>query len=179
MDTIKVNDKDFEISIDATAIDSAVQKIADAINRDYEGKNPLFLAVLNGSFIFAADLIRKITIPCQISFVKLSSYSGTTSTENVKELIGLSEDIKGRHLIIVEDIVDTGLTLDKFLSDLEKFEPASVKLACFTFKKEAFKKSFRIDYLGITIPNEFIVGYGLDYDGYGRNLPDIYKIVKS
>jgi hypoxanthine phosphoribosyltransferase len=179
MDTIKVNDREFEISIDAAAIDTAVQKMAVEINRDYEGKNPLFLAVLNGSFVFAADLIRKITIPCQITFVKLSSYSGTVSTENIKELIGLNEDIKGRHLIIVEDIVDTGLTLDKFLKDLEKFEPASIRLACFTFKKDAFKKSFRIDYLGISIPNEFVVGYGLDYDGYGRNLPDIYKIVKS
>jgi hypoxanthine phosphoribosyltransferase len=179
MGTIKVNDKDFEISIDAKTIDAAVQKMAVEINRDYEGKNPLFLAVLNGSFVFAADLIRKITIPCQISFVKLSSYSGTASTENVKELIGLNEDIKGRHLVIVEDIVDTGLTLDKFFHDLEQYEPASVRLASFTFKKEAFKKSFRIDYLGITIPNEFVIGYGLDYDGYGRNLPDIYKIVTS
>ena len=179
MATIKVKDKDFEISIDASAIDAAVQKMAIEINRDYEGRNPLFIAILNGSFVFAADLIRKITIPCQISFVKLSSYSGTASTENIKELIGLNEDIKGRHLIVVEDIVDTGLTLDKFLQDLEKFEPASVKLACFTFKKAAFQKSFRIDYLGITIPNDFVVGYGLDYDGYGRNLPDIYKIVKS
>ncbi|MCX6247098.1 MAG: hypoxanthine phosphoribosyltransferase [Bacteroidetes bacterium] len=179
METIKVKDKEFEISIDANTIDAAIQKMAVEINHDYEGKHPLFLAVLNGSFVFAADLIRKITIPCKISFVKLSSYSGTASTENVKELIGLSEDIRGRHVIIVEDIVDTGLTLDKFLQDLEKLLPASVKLACFTFKKEAFKKSFRIDYLGITIPNEFIVGYGLDYDGYGRNLPDIYKIVKS
>ena len=179
MAIIKVKDKDFEISIDASVIAAAVQKMAVEINRDYEGKNPLFLAILNGAFIFAADLIRKITIPCQISFVKLSSYSGTASTTIIKELIGLNEDINGRHLVIIEDIVDSGLTLEKFLQDLEKFEPASIKLACFTFKKEAFKKSFRIDYLGITIPNEFIVGYGLDYDGYGRNLPDIYKIVKS
>jgi len=179
MATIKVKDKDFEISIDANTIDAAVKRMAIEINRDYEGKHPLFLAILNGSFVFAADLIRKITIPCEISFVKLSSYSGTASTTIIKELIGLNEDITGRHLVIIEDIVDTGLTLEKLLKDLEKFEPASIKLACFTFKKEAFKKSFRIDYLGITIPNEFIVGYGLDYDGYGRNLPDIYKIVKS
>ena len=179
MTPIKVKDKDFEISIDAFTIDAAVQKMANDINRDYEGKNPLFLAILNGSFVFAADLIRKITIPCQISFVKLASYSGTSSTEEVRELIGLNEDLSGRHLIIVEDIVDTGITLERLLQDLEKFKPASVKLACFTFKKEAFKKNFRIDYLGITIPNESVVGYGLDYDGYGRNLPDIYKIVKS
>jgi len=179
MATIKVKDKDFEISIDANTIDAAVKRMAIEINRDYEGKHPLFLAILNGSFVFAADLIRKITIPCEISFVKLASYSGTASTEDVKELIGLNEEITGRHLVIVEDIVDTGITLEKLLKDIEKFEPASVRLACLTFKEKAFKKSFRIDYLGITIPNEFVVGYGLDYDGYGRNLPDIYKIVKS
>lgn len=179
MAIIKVKDKDFEISIDASVIADAVKRMAIEINRDYEGKHPLFLAILNGSFVFAADLIRKITIPCEISFVKLASYSGTASTEDVKELIGLNEEITGRHLVIVEDIVDTGITLEKLLKDIEKFEPASVRLACLTFKEKAFKKSFRIDYLGITIPNEFVVGYGLDYDGYGRNLPDIYKIVKS
>ena len=179
MSTIQVKDKVFEISITATDIAATVQKMAEEISRDYEGKNPLFLAILNGSFVFAADLIRKITIPCQISFVKLSSYSGTATTANVIELIGLNEDIRGRHVIIVEDIVDTGITLDGLLDSLGKAGPASVKLACFTFKKEAFRKSFRIDYLGMTIPNDFIVGYGLDYDGYGRNLPDIYKIVKS
>jgi hypoxanthine phosphoribosyltransferase len=179
MNTIKVKDKEFEISIDAETIDATIRKMAADINRDYEGKNPLFIAILNGSFVFAADLIRKISVPCEISFVKLSSYSGTSSTEEVKELIGLNEDIRGRHIIIVEDIVDTGLTLDKFLQDLEDYDPASVKVACFTFKEKAFKKNFHIDYLGLTIPNDFVVGYGLDYDGYGRNLPDIYKIVKS
>lgn len=176
MNTVKVKDKDFEISIDASSIDTEVQRMAVEINRDYEGKNPLFLAILNGSFIFAADLIRKITIPCQVSFVKFASYSGTSSTQEVKELIGINEEIRGRHLVVVEDIVDTGLTLDKLLKELWKLEPASVRLACFTFKKEAFKKDFRIDYLGMTIPDEFVVGYGLDYDGYGRNLPDIYKL---
>ena len=176
MSTIKVKDKVFEISIPASEIAQTVQKMADEISRDYTGKNPLFIAILNGSFVFAADLIRKVSIPCQISFVKLSSYSGTASTENVKELIGLTEDIRGRHVVIIEDIVDTGITLDRFLNNLEETGAASIKLACFTFKKEAFQKSFRIDYLGMIIPNEFIVGYGLDYDGFGRNLPDIYKI---
>jgi hypoxanthine phosphoribosyltransferase len=178
MTAVKVKDKEFEKSIDAAVIDSTVKKIAFEINRDYEGKNPLFLSVLNGSFVFAADLVRKINIPCQISFVKLSSYSGHDSTENVKELIGLNEDINGRDLIIIEDIVDTGLTMEILLKNLKEFKPASVRLACLIFKKEAFKKKFRIDYLGITIPNEFVVGYGLDYDGYGRNLPDIYKMVE-
>jgi hypoxanthine phosphoribosyltransferase len=179
MPTIKVNGKDFELSINASVINAAVDKMAVEINRDYEGMNPLFLGILNGSFIFAADLIRKITIPCLISFIKYSSYSGTSSTKDVKELIGLNEKINGRHLIIVEDIVDTGLTLDKILLDLKRFNPESVKIACFSFKKDAFTKDFKIDYLGITLPDEFVVGYGLDYDGYGRNLPDIYKLAKS
>jgi hypoxanthine phosphoribosyltransferase len=179
MGRIKVKDKEFELSITACYIHGIIQKMAEEINRDYEGKDPLFLSILNGSFIFAADLMRKITIPCQISFVKYSSYSGMASSKDVKELIGLNEDINGRHLIVVEDIVDTGLTIDRLLQDLKKFKPASVRLACFSFKKEAFKKDFNIDYLGIIIPNEFVIGYGLDYDGYGRNLPDIYKMVKS
>jgi hypoxanthine phosphoribosyltransferase len=176
---VKVKDKEFEISIPSASINEAVQRMADEINRDYKDKTPLFLAILNGSFVFAADLIRKITIPCEISFVKLASYSGTSSTNQVREMIGLNEVITGRHIIILEDIVDTGITLDHLITDLEKLNPADVKVACFTFKPEAFQKSFRIDYLGISIPNDFIVGYGLDYDGYGRNLPDIYKIVSS
>ena len=176
---VKVKDKEFEISISSASINAAVQRMADEINRDYIDKSPLFLAILNGSFVFAADLIRKITIPCEISFVKLASYSGTTSTNQVREMIGLNEDIEGRNIIILEDIVDSGITLDHLISDLGKLNPATIKVACFTFKPEAFKKTFRIDYLGISIPNDFIVGYGLDYDGYGRNLPDIYKIVSS
>ncbi len=179
MPMVKVKDKEFEISISSATIETAVQRMADEINRDYADKSPLFLAILNGSFVFAADLIRKVTIPCQISFVKLASYSGTTSTNQVREMIGLNEDIAGRHIIILEDIVDSGITLDHLIHDLEKLNPADVKVACFTFKPEAFKKTFRIDYLGISIPNDFIVGYGLDYDGFGRNLPDIYKIVAS
>lgn len=176
---IKVKDKEFEISISSERIQEAIQRMAEEINRDYKDKTPLFLAILNGSFIFAADLIRKITIPCNITFVKLASYSGTTSTNEVREMIGLNEDITGRHVIILEDIVDSGITLDHLIRDLEVLNPAEIKVACFTFKPEAFKKTFRIDYLGISIPNDFIVGYGLDYDGYGRNLPDIYKIVSS
>jgi hypoxanthine phosphoribosyltransferase len=179
MEPVQVKDKLFEKSIDAKEISDIVQKMAEEINRDYTGMNPLFVCILNGSFVFAADLFRKITIPCQITFIKLSSYSGTQTTGAVREVIGLSDDVTGRHLIIVEDIVDTGITLDNFLKTLEKYRPASVKLAAFCFKKEAFRMKFGIDYLGITIPNEFIVGYGLDYDGYGRNLPDIYKIVNS
>ena len=176
MQTIQVKDKRFESFIPATQIEAVVKEMADKINRDYEGKNPLFLAILNGSFVFAADLMRKISIPCHISFVKFSSYNGTSTTSEVKELIGLNEEIKGRHIILVEDIVDTGITMGMILEDLKRFEPADVRIACFCHKPDAFTKSFPIDYLGMNIPNEFIVGYGLDYDGFGRNLPDIYKI---
>jgi hypoxanthine phosphoribosyltransferase len=178
MTKVQVRELVFEKFISREEIDVAVQKVADEINRDFEGKNPLLLAILNGAFIFASDLMRKITIPCEITFVKFSSYSGTTTTSSVKELIGVDEDLKDRHVIIVEDIVDTGITMEKLLGDVKKKNPAGVKVACFCFKPDAFQKEYPIDYIGLSIPNDFIVGYGLDYDGYGRNLPDIYKIVK-
>ena len=178
MSTIKVKDKEFRIFITASQIETAVQKIANQINIDYKGKDPLFLPILNGSFIFAADLLRKIHIPCQVSFVKFASYSGTSTTTEVKQLIGINEEIRSRNVIVLEDIVDTGITIDLLLKELKKYEPADVKIACFCHKPEAFVKSFRIDYSGMSIPNEFIVGYGLDYDGYGRNLADIYKIMQ-
>jgi len=177
MSVIQVWDKEFEPFIGAEAIDAAIQKIADGINRDYKDKNPLLLALLNGAFIFAADLMRKITIPCEISFVKYASYAGVKSTNAVKELIGLGEEMRGRHIIVVEDIVDTGITMEHLLEDIRRKEPADVRIACFCFKPDAFRKSFPIDYLGMSIPNDFIVGYGLDYNGHGRNLPEIYKLV--
>ncbi|MBE0646517.1 MAG: hypoxanthine phosphoribosyltransferase [Bacteroidales bacterium] len=176
MEIVEVKDKVFRRFISEEKIMKGVQEISTRINMDYKGKNPLLLAVLNGAFIFAADLIRELTIPCQISFVKYASYAGTRTTEDVKELIGLNEEINGRHIIVVEDIVDSGITMDHLLRDLNNYQPASVKLACFFLKPEAFIKSFNIDYLGMEIPNDFIVGYGLDYDGYGRNLPEIYKL---
>ena len=178
MTMVQVKELFFEKFIGRDEIEAAVQKVADGINRDYVGKNPLLLAVLNGSFIFASDLMRKLTIPCEISFVKFASYEGTLTTSKVKELIGVGEELKGRHVIVVEDIVDTGITVHKLLEDIHKKNPVDVTLACFCFKREAFRKSFGIDYLGMEIPNVFIVGYGLDYNGYGRNLPDIYQIVK-
>lgn len=176
---VQVKDLFFNPFIPKEQITLQVKKIAMAINEDYQDKVPLFLGILNGAFIFAADLIREITIPCQISFVKLASYSGIRTTEKVKELIGINEDLTGRHIIIVEDIVDSGISMEMLLQVLSKYEPASVKIACFFFKPDAFVKQFSIDYLGMEIPNDFIVGYGLDYDGYGRNLPDIYKIVND
>ncbi len=176
MEFVEVKDKVFRKFISREKIDLAVSALAGRINADYTGKNPLLLGVLNGAFIFAADLIRKIEIPCQISFVKYASYAGTQSTEKVKELIGMNEEIKGRHIIVVEDIVDSGITMDHLLQELYKYQPLSVRLACFCLKPDAFIKDFTIDYLGMEIPDDFIVGYGLDYDGYGRNLPEIYKL---
>ena len=176
MENLLVKDKYFKKFIDASAIEAGVRNIAEAINKDYKDKNPLFLCVLNGAFIFAADLLRKIRCNCQVSFVKFASYSGTSSKGEIKTMIGLNEDLHDRHIIIVEDIIDTGLTIDHLLKELRKDKPADVRIACFCFKPDAFKKSFKIDYLAIEIPNEFVVGYGLDYDGYGRNLPHIYKI---
>ena len=177
MTKVQVRDLVFDLFIGREEIDRAVQQVADAINRDYAGKNPLLLAILNGSFMFASDLMKKVTIPCEITFVKFASYSGTTTTSDVKELLGVDKDLAGRHVIIVEDIVDTGLTVDKILHDVGAHSPASVKVATFCFKPDAFRKEFHIDYVGVRIPNDFIVGYGLDYNGQGRNLPDIYKLV--
>ncbi len=177
MDSVVVKDKVFRKYISRKQIDQAVQEIADRINTDYTGKNPLLLGVLNGAFIFASDLIRKLEVPCQISFVKYASYSGTHSTEKIRELIGMNEELQGRHVIVVEDIVDSGMTMDYLLKDIQKYKPASLRLACFCLKPDAFVKDFNIDYLGMKIENAFVVGYGLDYDGYGRNLPEIYKLV--
>jgi hypoxanthine phosphoribosyltransferase len=177
MQTINVKDKEFKLAIKAEEINAAIEHLASELNRDLQGKNPLFLVVLNGAFIFAADLYRKITIESEISFVKLASYSGTSSTSNVKELIGLNEKIKGRTVVILEDIIDTGTTMQYLINKLKYTGAAEVILVSLLFKPSAFRESFRIDYLGMEIPNEFIVGYGLDYDGFGRNYADIYKIV--
>jgi len=177
MKTVQILDKHFAPYLQNARIRVEIATMADAINRDYAEKSPLFIGVLNGSFIFAAELFQLMTIPCEISFVKISSYSGTTSTGQVSNLIGLTDDIKNRDVILLEDIVDTGLTLDKLRKDLLEKEPASLKIAALLYKPNAFKASYPIDYVGFEIPNDFIVGYGLDYNGFGRNYPDIYKIV--
>ena len=169
MNEVKIKDKQFRISIPETVIKQRVKTVAERINRDMEGKNPLFLAVLNGSFIFAADLMRMITIPCEISFVKLASYQGTTSTGKVAEVLGINEDISGRHVIIVEDIVDTGLTMQRMVESLGTRNPASVHICTLLLKPEKLKVDLNIEYAAIEIPNDFIVGYGLDYDQQGRN----------
>lgn len=177
MDIIKVKDKDFSIFINSDTILESVAQVANRINQDYADKNPLFLVVLNGAFMFASDLMKKVNIDCEISFVKLSSYSGTSSTGIIKHLIGINEEIRGRYVILVEDIVDTGITIEHMTEELKKFEPANVKVATLLLKPDKYNKGIKIDYIAMEIPNDFIVGYGLDYDGLGRNLPDIYKIV--
>ena len=152
-------------------------RVADEINRDLAGSNPLFLSVLNGSFMFTADLMKHITIPCEISFIKLASYQGVTSTGTIKEVIGINEDLVGRTVVIVEDIVDTGLTMQRLLETLGTRGIKEVYIASLLVKPEKLKVDLDIKYVAMRIPNDFIVGYGLDYDGYGRNYPDIYTVV--
>ncbi|RUA29685.1 MAG: hypoxanthine phosphoribosyltransferase [Bacteroidetes bacterium] len=179
MKEIQLKDKRFAIEISGEEILKQVRRVANEINKDLEGKKPLFLVVLNGAFMFASDLMKNIAIDCEISFVKLSSYQGTQSTEKVKELIGLNEDLQGRTVVIVEDIVDTGITMEGIIADLHKKRVAETRVATLLFKPQAFQKSYKVDYIGMEIPNDFIVGYGLDYDGLGRNFEDIYKIIDN
>jgi|TARA_B110000116_G_C16478712_1_gene421482 hypoxanthine phosphoribosyltransferase len=176
MDIITVKDKSFKPYISAEELQSSVEKVAAQINHDYKGSTPLFLGVLNGSFMFFSDLLKSIDIECTVSFVKLASYEGTMTTGVVNELIGLSEDISGKDIILVEDIVDTGNTLVKLYEILKEKNPKSIKIATLLYKPEAYKKSYGIDYVGKEIPNSFVLGYGLDYDGLGRNLSSIYVL---
>ena len=179
MSRVTVKDKTFETSIPERDILKNIQKVADRLNADMAGKNPLFLAVLNGSFIFAADLMRMLTIPCEISFVKLASYAGTSSTGKVKELVGINTDLKGRTVIILEDIVETGKTMAHMLAQLRKQNPASIHVCTLLLKPEKLQEDVDIEYVAMKIPNDFILGYGLDYDQQGRNLRDIYTLVSE
>lgn len=176
MSIVKIKDKMFETSIPEAEIKSRVKALAGQISRDMEGRNPLLLAVLNGSFIFAADLMREMTIPCEISFVKLASYEGTTSTGKIKEVIGINEDLTNRTVIIVEDIVESGLTMKRMIESLGTRNPESVHICTLLLKPERLKTQLDIEYVAFKIPNDFILGYGLDYDQQGRNLKDIYTI---
>lgn len=176
MATIDIKDKTFETLIPEEEILRRVKVVADKISNDLKGKNPLLLGVLNGSFIFAADLMRMLTIESEISFVKMSSYEGTETTGNVKKLVGLNENIEGRTVVIVEDIVDSGLTMERMLEYLKDFKPAEIRICTLLLKPENLKRKLDIDYVAMEIPNDFIVGYGLDYDGLGRNLRDIYVV---
>lgn len=176
---VKIKDKEFDVFISDKEIETAVSTLAKKVNTDYAEKDPLLLAVLNGSFIFSSDLIRHINFDPEISFIKLASYQGSASTGKVNELIGLTEDIKGRHILIIEDIVDTGNTLEKIIHILSKKEVASVEIVALLFKAEVYKKKTPVKYFGIDIPNKFVIGYGLDYDGRGRSLRHIYQIAEG
>lgn len=179
MKKIKLLDKEFEAYISADKINRVVKRMAEEINADLKGKEPVFIAVLNGSFMFASDLLKNIELNSTISFLKLSSYEGTSSTGKVKKLIGFKSDdeLKGKHVVILEDIVDSGITLENIIDQLKSHQPADIKIATCLFKPEAYVKTIPIDYVGIEISNEFIVGYGLDYNEFGRNLADIYKVI--
>ena len=179
MPVIQVNDKKFQPYISAAEIQKRIASLAAQINSDYEGKRPLFIAILNGSFMFASDLFKEIRIDAEICFIKLASYKGTRSTGNVITSIGLDEPLLNRHVIIIEDIVDTGNTLNKFLPQLYNQQPASLKIAALLHKPEALEYPVTIDYLGFNVPNKFLLGFGLDFDGLGRNLAEIYQLVEE
>ena len=173
---IKLQDKTFRVLISAEEIDKAVTRVADQLNERYQGRTPIFLGVLSGSFLFLADLVRKVNFESQLAFVKISSYDGTESTGNVKQQFGVDFDIEGRDIIIVEDIVETGHSMNYLLDHLRKKNPASVSICTLFFKPEKFLYEYEIDYTALSMGNEFIVGYGLDYNQLGRNLKDIYVI---
>ena len=179
MALIKVHDKEFEIFLPEAEIQKRIAEIAAEINRDYEGKRPLFIAILNGSFMFATDLFKHLTIDAEICFIKLVSYKGMKSSGHITTAIGLDQDLYNRDVIIIEDIVDTGKTLSYFLPKLEHQQPSSLKIAALLHKPEATVHPIEIHYTGFSIPNKFVVGYGLDYDGCGRNLKEIYQVVEN
>lgn len=176
MHAIQVHDKTFVPYISAAEIAEKIKVMAAQISEDYEGKRPLFIAVLNGSFIFASDLFRQLNIDAEISFIKLASYKGTSSTGNVITAIGMEESLYQRHVILLEDIIDTGKTLHEFLPQLEHQSPASIEIAALLTKPDALKFPVHPKYSGFEITNKFVVGYGLDYDGLGRNIPAIYQL---
>ena len=178
MQMIRVHDKQFEPYLTSEEIALRIKMVAQQINADYSGKKPLFIAILNGSFMFASDLFKEITIDAEICFIKLASYKGSKSTGHVITAIGLDMDIIGREVIVIEDIVDTGKTLSEFLPQIHHQQPASVKIVALLHKPDAMVYPVKIDYLGFSIPNKFVVGYGLDYDGLGRNIREIYRLAE-
>ncbi len=179
MARVTILDKTFETSYPEQQIQAAVRNVADAINADLNGRDPLFLCILNGAFMFAADLMKLVNIPSRISFVKFASYSGTQSTGVVKQLIGLNEDLTGRTVVLIEDIVDTGVTIKSLIQQCKDKGAADVRVATMLFKPASCQLPTKPDYIGLEIPNDFIVGYGLDYDGYGRNMPEIMTLVSK
>ena len=180
MKIISLLDKKFRMCIPRSQIKTGIEQISDRINIDYAGKEILFIAILNGSFMFAAELVRKVKPLCRISFVKVASYQGDASDGIVRELIGLKEDLNGKHVILVEDIVDTGFTLSHIMKQIKStYKPASIAVASLLFKPQSYRKSIAVDYAGFEIPNDFVIGWGLDYNGYGRNFEDIYAIIED
>jgi hypoxanthine phosphoribosyltransferase len=180
MKQVRIHDKDFQLFIPYEKIRATVEKMAETMNRDLAGKNPLFVCILNGSFMFAAELFKRIElIETEISFVKLASYNGQHTSGEIKQLIGLNEKIENRTVVVLEDIVDSGLTIEHIQEQLTRLNPAEVKIATLLLKPDALKKQINLDYIGMEIPNDFIVGYGLDYNGYGRNLIDIYSVINE
>jgi hypoxanthine phosphoribosyltransferase len=176
MSTIKVLDKEFESYLSEEVIQEKITALAEQLNTDYAGKRPIFLSILNGSFLFTADLFKQITIEAEVCFIKLASYKGTSSSGNVITAIGLDANVNGRDIIIVEDIIDTGKTLHHFLPQLESSHPSSIKIAVLLNKTEALAYPVKVDYACFEIPNKFVVGYGLDYEGLGRNTKAIYQL---
>ena len=176
MSVVKIHDREFVKSISREEIAAQVKRVAEKINKDYAGKRPLLLGVLNGCFMFVSDLMKELDIECEISFVKFSSYQGADTTGTVNQVLGLNESIEGRDVIIVEDIVDTGLTMHKMLQTLAESKPASLAIASLFLKPARLRVPVEVKYSAFEIPDRFIVGYGLDYDGLGRNLPDVYDV---
>jgi len=180
MKNITILDKDFELFIPYEKIRSVVEEMAEKMNNDFKDKNPLFICILNGSFMFAAEIFKRISLlDAEISFIKLASYAGTSTTGLVKELIGLNEDLTGRTVVVLEDIVDSGITIAKTIEQIKSKNPLEIKIASLLLKPDALQVKVQFDYIGIEIPNDFIVGYGLDYNGLGRNLIDIYKVTEK
>lgn len=177
MSTINLHDKTFEPFISQQEVDLAIDRVAMDLKRHYDGKRPLFVGVLNGAFFFASELMKRLDMECEITFVKVASYHGTSSTGTVTQLIGLNERVEGRHVVIVEDIVDTGGTVEKVMETLRDHHPASTAVAALLFKPEAYTRELPIQFTALRIPNAFVVGSGLDHDGLGRNLPGIWRIV--
>ena len=178
MSTIKVLDKEFELYIKQEEIEAVIKDIASRINEEYKEKSPLFLVMLNGAFMFASQLFKELSIDCETSFVKYASYDGTQSTNEVKELIGLESSLEGRDIVVIEDIIDSGYTMKCIIQKLNSMNASSIKVATLFFKPKAFKFDYKIDYIGMNIDNEFIVGYGLDYNQHGRNYNSIYKVIE-
>jgi hypoxanthine phosphoribosyltransferase len=180
MKNVTIHDKEFELFITDEKIRSIVEDMAEKMNSDFKDKNPLFLCILNGSFMFATEVFKRISLlDAEISFIKLASYSGTHTTGDVKQLIGLNEDLTGRTVIVLEDIVDSGLTIAHTIEQIQAKNPADIKIATLLLKPDALQVKVPLDYIGFEIPNDFIVGYGLDYNGRGRNLIDIYKVIEK